>query len=211
MDIHCFSVNPFYENTYLFWTDPEQAVLIDPGFYTPVEEQQFLIFLENHGLTLSELILTHAHVDHIFGLSFIQKNFGLKPRLHASEMAIYKSANTVSGMYGLRQFDYPEPGAHLSEGPGQTFGGIKFDVFFTPGHSPGSLSFYAPDHGVLFSGDVLFEGSIGRTDLPGGDYDTLIRSIRTQLLPLPGQTRVYSGHGGVTTIGQERVTNPFLN
>jgi len=210
MELHCFTVNLFYQNTYLFWEDPERAVIVDPGFYTVTERKNFQNFIEKHKLRLGELILTHAHIDHIFGLEFIYKEYGLKPRLHRSEMMVYSMAAQVSQMYGLESFSYPEVGDWLEEGGQQFFGGIEFDVYFTPGHSPGSLSFHSSENKLLLSGDVLFEGSIGRTDLPGGDHETLIKSIKEKLLPLPEQTKVYSGHGGITTIGQEKLTNPFL-
>lgn len=210
MELHCFTVNPFYQNTYLFWEDPDRAVIVDPGFYTSTERVDFQNFLSSHGLKLSEVILTHAHIDHIFGLEFVFKEFGLKPRMNRNEMMTYSMAVQVSQMYGLEVFKYPEVGDWIDEGSKQNFGGVEFDVYFTPGHSPGSLSFHSSKNQLLLSGDVLFEGSIGRTDLPGGDHGTLIRSIKEKLLPLPHQTKVYSGHGGITTIGQEKLTNPFL-
>ncbi|MBK7811492.1 MAG: MBL fold metallo-hydrolase [Saprospiraceae bacterium] len=211
MNIHCFVVNPFSENSYIFWDDPTKAVLIDPGFYTTEENAECIAFIEDNKLIISEIILTHAHIDHVFGLEFLHQKWGISPRLHPKELLVYQSAAQVSQMYGIKIFKYPTPMIDMEEGKNRMIGGIQFDVLFTPGHSPGSVSYFAPDHGVVFSGDALFEGSIGRTDLPGGDYDTLIKSIKSELMTLPNSTKVYSGHGGITNIGQEKLSNPFLH
>lgn len=211
MNIQCFCVNPFYENTYLIWENPAHAVILDPGFYTPSEETEFLDFLDSRKLELKEIWLTHAHIDHIFGLEFLYKHFNLLPQMHQLEEFNYMSADQVCQLYGLKKFEMPLPDCSIGSKNHCTAGQLEFEILFTPGHSSGSISFYCPKEEVIFSGDVLFEGSIGRTDLPGGDYSTLIQSIQNKLLTLPSETQVYSGHGGVTTIGQEKATNPFLS
>ncbi|MBK9270661.1 MAG: MBL fold metallo-hydrolase [Saprospiraceae bacterium] len=211
MDIHCFVVNPFAENTFLVWDKPSDAIIIDPGFYQEDEQTEFLNFIAANKLTVKHILLTHAHIDHIFGLEFLFQHLGIRPRLHPSELLVYQSAAQVSQMYGLKIFNYPSADADIIAGSELTLGNIQWKVLFTPGHSPGSVSYYVKEESVVFSGDVLFEGSIGRTDLPGSNYDTLIHSIQTNLLNLPNETRVYSGHGPVTTIGQEKLTNPFLS
>lgn len=210
MQFHCFVTNPFYENTYLLWDSNNIAVVIDPGFYSKDEEEIFLNFIRSKNLKLQGFLLTHAHIDHIFGSNFIYRNFGLLPRMNRKEEMIYRSAPVVAKMYGLNEFEYPEPGEYIIEDTNINIGEMNFEVLFTPGHSPGSLSFYQSDKNYVISGDCLFDGSIGRTDLPGGDYNTLIHSIKTTLLNLPENTTVYSGHGQSTTIRKEKVTNPFL-
>ncbi|MBK9716514.1 MAG: MBL fold metallo-hydrolase [Saprospiraceae bacterium] len=210
MEIHCFTVNPFSENSYLIWSESKKAIVIDPGFYTQAEQYAFKEFILENGLQLEKVVLTHAHIDHIFGLEFIFKEFGLQPWMNLYEKPVYLAGGQISQMYGMNVFNYPEPGGWIDEQLEYPLADLNFEVLFTPGHSPGSISFYNKEHGVLFSGDVLFEGSIGRTDLPGGDHKTLISSIQKKLLILPHSTKVYSGHGGITTIGQEKMCNPFL-
>ncbi|MEP7195596.1 MAG: MBL fold metallo-hydrolase [Saprospiraceae bacterium] len=210
MHIQCFTTNPFFENSYLIWDDNLQGIIIDPGFYTPEEEHSFLDFVNNKGIQMKDCWLTHAHIDHIFGCNFIYKQYGIKPRMHANEEFIYQSANQVLTMYGLNNFEFPSLGEFIHEAEELRLGKHLFATLFTPGHSPGSSSFYCEEQNLIFSGDVLFEGSIGRTDLPGGDHNTLINSIKFSLMHLPNSTVVYSGHGGLTSIGQEKLTNPFL-
>jgi hydroxyacylglutathione hydrolase len=210
MQIKTFVFNPFSENTYLVWNEPEEAIIIDPGMSSPEEEVEFNAHLQDNKLRIKHCILTHAHIDHILGCDWIFKQFGLKPIMHPEEQIVYKSGKQVALMYGVGAIELPEYFLFGVDDEELSFGSVRFKMYFTPGHSPGSLSFYSEEDKVLFSGDVLFEGSIGRTDLPGGDFDTLINSIKTQLLPLPNETKVYSGHGGMTTIGQEKLTNPFL-
>ncbi|MEO6190665.1 MAG: MBL fold metallo-hydrolase [Saprospiraceae bacterium] len=210
MHIQCFTTNPFSENSYLIWDDSLQAAIIDPGFYTKDDEVQFTQFLQSNKLELKELILTHAHIDHIFGCEFLFKEFGLRPRMHPKEEIVYQSADQICKMYDLKLFNFPAIGAPLVENTIYRIGDMSFKILFTPGHSPGSISLHDEVNSIIISGDVLFDGSIGRTDLPGGDHNTLIKSIKSQLLILPSHTRVYSGHGGITSIGQEKMSNPFL-
>lgn len=210
MEIKCFTVNPFYENTYLIWDKQGVAAVIDPGFYSKSEWHSFTSFISDQTLILSDVLLTHAHLDHIFGCEEIYRDFGLRPRMHQDEIAVYHSANQVAGMYGLNRFEYPPAGDLLTNAEALQIGQLQLKVLYTPGHSPGGISLYCEAAGLVFSGDALFEGSIGRTDLPGGNMEILQSSIRSQLFTLPSETVVYSGHGGVTVIGQEILTNPFL-
>lgn len=210
MQIKTFVFNPFSENTYLIWNEADEAVIIDPGMSNTDEEMEFRSFLVNNDLQLKHCILTHAHIDHIMGCQWIYDQFGLKPIMHQQETIVYDSGKQVAMMYGIGAIDLPEYNLFDLNQSHVQLGSIVFKMYFTPGHSPGSISYYSEEDQVVFSGDVLFEGSIGRTDLPGGDFNTLIHSIKTKLLPLANETRVYSGHGGITTIGQEKLTNPFL-
>jgi hydroxyacylglutathione hydrolase len=180
------------------------AVIIDPG----EEPAMFLAELDTRGWALRAVWLTHAHIDHIVGVAAVQRATGAPIHLHPLDRPIYDALPQFGGWIGLELDPPPAPNVELRPGALLRVGGFEFEVRFTPGHSPGSVSFVGP--GMVFSGDVLFNGSIGRTDLPGGDFATLMSSIQTQLLSLPDSTVVYSGHGPDTTIGIERLTNPFL-
>jgi len=181
-----------------------EAVIIDPG----EEPAMFLAELDTRAWALRAVWLTHAHIDHIVGVGAVQRATGAPIHLHPLDRPIYDALPQFGGWIGLQLEPPPPPNVELHPGAKVRVGGFEFGVRFTPGHSPGSVSFVGP--GMVFSGDVLFNGSIGRTDLPGGDFATLMNSIQTQLLSLPDSTVVYSGHGPDTTIGIERLTNPFL-
>jgi hydroxyacylglutathione hydrolase len=181
-----------------------EAVIIDPG----EESAMFLAELDTRAWALRAVWLTHAHIDHIVGVGAVQGATGAPIHLHPLDRPIYDALPQFGGWIGLQLAPPPPPNVELLAGVKLPVGGFEFEVRFTPGHSPGSVSFVGD--GMVFSGDVLFNGSIGRTDLPGGDFATLMSSIQTQLLSLPDSTVVYSGHGPDTTVGIERLTNPFL-
>jgi len=210
MTIKQFVFSPFSENTYVLYDETKEAIIIDPGCYEQHERDELEDFISNEGLKPVRLILTHAHLDHIFGNKFVFDKYGLLPEMHKGELPVLQSAVTVAAKYGVPMEASPEPKIFLTEGDKITFGNSVLDSFFTPGHSPASLSFYCEKDGFVIAGDTLFNGSIGRTDLPGGDMETLLTSIRTQLLTLPDNTIVYSGHGPATSVKVERVMNPFL-
>ena len=195
----------FMENCYLV-ADAEQgeAVLIDPG----EEAERFLQVLSHHGWRLTAIWLTHAHVDHIMGVAAVRASHEVPTWLHPLDRPLYDALPQQGQWMGLRLAAPPAPTHDLAAGVPLRVGGLSFDVRHVPGHSPGSVAFVG--HGVAFVGDVLFSGSVGRTDLPGGDGSALLASIRRELLMLPDSTVVYSGHGPATTIGSERETNPFL-
>ena len=195
----------FAENCYLVADRVRrQAVLIDPG----EEPTLFLAELDTRALSLSAIWLTHAHVDHIMGVGAVQGATGAPIYLHPADRPLYDALPSQGEWMGFKLEPLPPPDHELQAGQTVRVGRFEFDVRHTPGHSPGSVSFVG--HGVIFGGDVLFSGSIGRTDLPGGDFGTLIASIQTSFLSLPDSTTVLSGHGPETTIGVERMTNPFL-
>jgi len=181
-----------------------QAALIDPG----EEWERFLAALDAEAARLTAIWLTHAHIDHILGVGEVHAATGAPIWLHPADRALYESLPEQGRWFGLRAAPPPVPTQALAHGQRLTVGRAALEVRHTPGHSPGSVSLVG--EGVVFSGDALFAGSIGRTDLPGGDYPTLIASIRRELLSLDDTTRVLSGHGPETTIGEERRTNPFL-
>jgi glyoxylase-like metal-dependent hydrolase (beta-lactamase superfamily II) len=203
--IVCLPNGQFQENCYLV-ADPEtgEAAMVDPG----EDSDAFLAELDRRGWRLTAIWLTHAHLDHVVGVGAVHQATGAPIWLHPADRPLYQQMPQQGLWFGMRLPPPPPPQHELADGQQLRVGGVSFAVVETPGHSPGSVSLVGP--GVVLSGDALFAGSIGRTDLPGGDYPTLIRSIRDRLLTLPDDTVVLSGHGPETTIGRERATNPFL-
>jgi len=205
-----FTFNPFQQNSYLIYDEEGTAYLIDAGNSTSSEHEQLKKFIEDRKLSLKRFLLTHAHIDHIMGARFILDTYGLLPEVHEKELFFIDRMPQSAAMYGLSCDPAPRPEKFISGGDKIILGKYEFDCIFTPGHSPGSISFYNKENKLLISGDVLFYGSIGRSDLPMGDHEALIKSIREQLLVLGDDVKVYSGHGPSTTIGSERLNNPFL-
>lgn len=208
--IHQLTYGPFAENTYLIADDDGNALVIDPGMYFPEENARMFEYLNAQQLRPVRLVLTHAHLDHVFGVNWFHKNHNLTPEVNAEDKLLYDNAQAVAMQYGLSMEPLVAANVGLEADSVFEFGGSTFRILFAPGHSPGSVCFYNAEEKYVIGGDVLFQGSIGRTDLPGGDYDTLITSIKTQVLTLPDDVLVYSGHGPLTTIGQERISNPYL-
>ena len=203
--------NGFQENTYVVYDATKECIIIDPGCYTIKEKKHLVQYIENLGLNPVRLVNTHCHLDHVFGNAHIAKTYNLGLEIHKKEVPVLDAVGTVSEMYGFHDYEKsPEPSVFLSEGDLIEFGTSSLKCLFTPGHSPGSLSFYCKESNFVIAGDALFYGSIGRTDLPGGDFGTLIASIKSELLTLPDKTIVYSGHGQKTRIDFERDHNPFL-
>lgn len=211
--VHTFVFNPFSENTYLVYDESLECLIIDPGCYTAAERQQLSDFIAQKQLKPVRLINTHCHIDHVFGNRYVADTYGLELEIHEGEIPVLEAVPVVAQMYGIpniQQSPDPSPAHFLREGEQITFGNSKLDILLTPGHSPASLSFYCASANFVLGGDVLFQGSIGRTDLPGGDYKTLMQSIEDSFMSLPDQTTVYSGHGAATTVGAERKSNPFI-
>jgi glyoxylase-like metal-dependent hydrolase (beta-lactamase superfamily II) len=195
----------FAENCYLVAdTRTREAVIVDPG----EEPAMFLAELDTRAWSLKGIWLTHAHIDHVLGIPAVRARHDVPILLHPEDRSLYQHADRQAEWFGIRLEPLPDPDHSLTHGETVAVGGFDFDVRHTPGHSPGSVSFVG--QGVVLSGDALFAGSIGRTDLPGGDLATLLLSIQRQLLTLPDSTEVLSGHGPRTTVGVERLTNPFL-
>lgn len=207
----CLTFNPFQENTYLLYDDTKACAIIDPGCLDAAEKTQLRNAIERLGLKPARLLNTHCHLDHIFGNRFVAEQYDLALEIHAGEIPVLERAPQAAMLYGV---PYPEmspaPSHLLEEGDIVQFGNTRLEVILAPGHSPASLCFFCREHNFLIAGDVLFYGSIGRTDLPGGDYNTLIKSIMQKLLPLGDEVQVYPGHGPSTNIGFERLNNPFL-
>ncbi|MCB0576217.1 MAG: MBL fold metallo-hydrolase [Saprospiraceae bacterium] len=209
--VEVFELNPFAENTLVVYDDTGECAIFDPGCYS-VEEQELLSrFVSEKGLRPVRLINTHCHLDHVFGNAFAARNWGLELEIHRGELPLLEHFPQICQMYGIPFRDTPPaPGHFIEDGDIVTFGNTRLEVMLTPGHSPASISFYCAADAFVIAGDVLFYESIGRTDLPGGDFDTLLHSIRTRLFPLPDATLVYPGHGPTTTIRHEKEYNPFL-
>jgi glyoxylase-like metal-dependent hydrolase (beta-lactamase superfamily II) len=211
MNIKTFVFNPFQENTYVVYDDSREAAIIDAGNLFPNENEALQSFIASNNLTLKRSVNTHLHLDHQFGNDFVSETFHVLPEAHkADEFFIDKLPETMQ-KYGFPSFVKAQHlGNYLDESDTIAFGNTKLQIIHAPGHSPGSLCFYHEKEGVLFSGDVLFERSIGRTDLEQGDHATLINAIRKKLFALPDSTVVYPGHGDTTTIGYEKENNPYL-
>ncbi|MBV8255018.1 MAG: MBL fold metallo-hydrolase [Chitinophaga sp.] len=210
IELHHFTFSPLQENTYLLINEKKECIIIDPGCYFQDERKEILQYIQTQGLIVTRLLNTHCHLDHIFGNKLVSDTYKVRPEIHPNEQTILDLSQQAGAMYNLPFEPSPMPGRYLEEGEIITFGDNSLKVLLTPGHSPGSVSFYCEAQKFVIAGDVLFYQSIGRTDLPGGDHQTLLNSIRTQLFVLPDDVKVYSGHGPATYIGAEKKNNPFL-
>ena len=211
LKVHSITFNPFEENTYFISSDNGECMIIDPGCFDEIERMELMDYIKENNLKPVRLINTHCHIDHILGNAFVAKEFNLGLEMHEGELPVLQAGMTIAGMYGIPYNPSPSPKAFLKEGDEINFDGSLLRVLFTPGHSPASTCLYNEEDKWIIAGDVLFYESIGRTDLPGGNHNALINSIKTQLFSLPDDTIVYPGHGQETTIGHERKYNPFLS
>lgn len=209
MTVQSFTFNPFQENTYVIYDETRNAAIVDPGCYDPAEQRQLDQFIIQHNLVVKYLLNTHCHIDHVLGNSHVLEKYKVPFLIHQKEEALLRAVKTYSSNYGFQLYHEALPTGYFTEGDKIAFGKTELEVILLPGHSPGHVGFYHRTEKVILSGDVLFEGSIGRTDLPGGDFNTLIDSIHKKLFVLPDDVIVYSGHGNTTTIGEEKSTNPF--
>ena len=211
LNIRHFVFNPFQERTYVVWDGSRKGAVIDPGFMDEREEMQFFSFLRSQEIDLRAVLLTHAHIDHIYGVPACLREFpGIKAFLSPEDRFIKDHSDEMADMMRMPRPDRLWKTEDIYDGQILRIGELELEVIATPGHSPGGVCFYDAKDGDLFSGDTLFSGSIGRTDLPGGDYDKIITSITEKLAGLDGAVRVHPGHGWDTTIGTERLCNPFL-
>ncbi len=207
--VEIFQFNPFQENTYVVYDETGEAAVIDAGCYGRSEEQELASFIGSKGLTVKALINTHSHLDHVLGAYFVKDRYKIPLLIHRLDEQTLRMGKVASVMYGIDHYAEVTADGFLDERIPFRFGKQAFDVLFLPGHAPGHVGFYHPQQKVLFGGDVLFHRSIGRTDLPGGDYDTLIDSIHDKIFTLPDDVVVYPGHGSSTTVGEEKAENPF--
>ncbi len=206
-----FVFNPFQENTYVIYNDKKQCWIVDPGMSNEVETNHFNSYIADNKLVPQAIINTHTHLDHIFGVAAVKDKYHVPFGIHELDLPVLNGAAGSAMLFGFDFKNAPEPDFFISEQKILPIGDDdELEILLVPGHSPGSIAFYSPSAGWVIAGDALFSGSIGRTDLPGGNHNQLITSIRTQLFKLPESTIVYSGHGPSTTIGIEQKTNPFL-
>ena len=205
-----FEFNPFQVNTYILSDDTGEAVIIDAACSTPKEEEILSDYIEKQDLTPKILINTHGHVDHLLGAHHVSRKYNASFRMHTDDKPLLERAREQAAMFGLELDEIPSLESGLKDGDGVGFGDSLLKVLHVPGHSPGGIVLYSPVNKFIIAGDVLFSGSIGRTDLPGGDYDTLLQGITNKLMVLPDDVTVYPGHGPATTIGEEKNNNPFL-
>lgn len=210
MIVTSFTFNPFSENTYLLHDETKECVIVDPGCYDKKEQQILTSFVEKQGLQVVKLVNTHCHIDHVLGNKFIADTYQVPLAIHEADLPTLRAIPVYAPNYGFTRYEEVLPAAYLKEGDSLCFGHTALKILFTPGHAPGHVVFYHEATQTVIGGDVLFQRSIGRTDLPGGDYETLIQSIRTKLFTLPDTVTVYPGHGPSTTIGEEKKLNPFL-
>lgn len=205
-----FVFNAFQENTYVIYNDEKQCWIVDPGMYEADELHSFFTFIEENKLEPQAIINTHTHLDHIFGVPALIDKYKIRFGMHELDKPVLDGAAGSAMLFGFDFRDIPQPSFYISENEAMMLGDDAIEVRLVPGHSPGSIVFYYPQGKWAISGDTLFSGSIGRSDLPGGNHDQLLKSIREQLFTLPEETTVYNGHGPSTTIGHEKATNPFF-
>ncbi|MBR5639062.1 MAG: MBL fold metallo-hydrolase [Muribaculaceae bacterium] len=212
MKISRFTMNPFGMNCYILWSVPGgECIVIDPGMMLDSEREMITSFIDGNNLILKHILLTHCHVDHACGATWLAQHYGVEIEAGAKEAIIAENMPIQVQRFGLKIDSSPLIiDKILSEGDIITLAGEDIRVLETPGHSPGSLSFYLPDSSVLLAGDVIFQSSIGRTDLLGGSFTQLIDTIKTKILTLPGDTVIASGHGDTTTVADEKIYNPYI-
>lgn len=209
LQVRSFVFNPFQENTFVLYDETKECAIIDPGCADEKENSQLREFIKKEDLRVKLLLNTHCHIDHVLGNRFVKDTYKVNLLIHRTEEPILKAAEVYAPNYGFYGYQHEPADAWLEEGDVLMIGNQTFEVLFVPGHSPGHVAFYSEKNRILISGDVLFYNSIGRTDLPGGDRQTLLNSIHTKLFTLPDHVKVYPGHGPETTIGFEKKTNPF--
>ncbi len=209
MTIKEFVFNPFMENTYLLIDDEKNTIVIDPGCYEQYEKEEISEFIVQEQLQIKLIFNTHCHIDHVLGNAFFKEKYGVELWIPKGEKQVLDSVSSYAPMWGITNYQDAKPDV-LFEGDQLKVGKMNFEVLLCPGHSPGHLVLFDSSAGKIIGGDVLFRESIGRTDLPGGNHDQLLRNIKEQLFTLPDDVEVFPGHGGRTTIGHEKVYNPFL-
>jgi glyoxylase-like metal-dependent hydrolase (beta-lactamase superfamily II) len=208
VSVRVFCFNAFSENTFLIESN-SSCIVVDPGCYESSEYKELTDYIEAHHLTPQSIINTHCHIDHVLGVDYLKHHYNIPFIIGEKELPVLHSAKLIAPVYGFNMFKEPDHDRLLTEGEEIVVGDSSWSVLDVPGHSPGHIALYEAHSKICLAGDVLFLNSIGRTDLPGGDYDTLINSIRTKLFVLPDDVVVYPGHGPETTIGEEKINNPF--
>ena len=208
LKVKSFTFNPFEENTYVL-SFGEEAVVIDPGNSNRQESSLLEQYIHVENLKVKFLLNTHCHIDHVLGNYHVKDKYKCPFLIHEADLPVLRAVKVYAPNYGFPSYTECLPDSFLKEDDEVVIGNVKAKVLFLPGHAPGHIAFYFENEKKIFSGDVLFRSSIGRTDLPGGDFDTLIESIHQKLFTLPDDVTVYSGHGPITTLGEEKISNPF--
>ena len=207
--IQSFVFGPFMENTYILSDETGESVIIDPGCYDRGEKDTITGYVSTNNLKVVKLLNTHCHIDHVLGNDFIKEKYQVTLASHEKEAPLLKAVKTYAPNYGFPNYSEAEIDEFIDENDTVKFGQTQLEILFVPGHSPGHIAFYNREQKFCIGGDVLFQGSIGRTDLPGGDFNTFIQSIHQKLFSLDNDVTVYCGHGPSTTIGEEKKSNPF--
>lgn len=211
MHIHSFTFNPLQENTYLLWDEnSSEAAIVDAGNYNSTENAILKSFIEQHELKPVYLLGTHAHIDHVFGNWFVKQTWNVPYLLHKDGIPMFHRSEQMAALWGLNYTPSPMPDQHIEHLQNITLGNSELEIRLVPGHAPGHVIFINHADRWVVGGDTLFKGSIGRTDLPGGDHELLLQKIREEMFVLPDDYVVYSGHGPETHIGFERLHNPFF-
>ena len=208
--IEKFVFNTFMVNTYLLYDETGECMVIDAACWEPAEQEEIRSFLSRNNLNLVRNLNTHCHIDHVLGNNFIAEEYGIYPEYHKNSLPFFHTLKEIGSSFGFAVTQVPDPKRFLEDGEIICWGNSQLKVLFTPGHAEGSVCFYNVDQDFVITGDVLFKDTIGRTDLPSGDFNQLMTSIKTRLFTLPLQTIVYPGHGPETSIGYEMENNPFI-
>lgn len=211
INIQSFTFNALQENTYLLFDETKACIVIDPGCYDREEQQEVTDFISANKLEIQFILNTHCHVDHVLGNFFLKQKYGVKLGIHKTEEAILRAVKVYAPTYGFMRYQETSADFFLEENTDIEFGASTLRIIFVPGHSPGHIAFYSDKQKFCIAGDVIFYRSIGRSDLPGGNHNTLIKSIKENILVLDDAVKIYPGHGPATTVGEERKYNPFLN
>ncbi len=209
IQIQAFTFNPFSENTYVLYDETREAVIIDPGCYEKAEQEELTEFVSGKKLIIKLLLNTHCHIDHVLGNEFVKRIYKIPLLIHPFEAPVLKSVKVYAPNYGFPNYHEASPDGELNESASVQFGNSTLNVIFLPGHSPGHVGFDSSHQKFVIGGDVLFYHSVGRTDLPGGNTETLLDSIQHKLFLLPDDVTVYPGHGPATTLGEEKMHNPY--
>jgi hydroxyacylglutathione hydrolase len=207
--IKTLTFNPLQENTYVVYDDEGACMIVDPGCYDPSEQQELADYIKKNNLSVQLLVNTHGHIDHVLGNYFVKEIYKVPFEIFHLDLPTLQSVAAYASNYGFNKYAPATPDRLLKLDDKIVVGTMEFDILFVPGHAPGHIAFVNTEEKICLSGDVLFRNSIGRSDLPGGNYDTLIKSIHEQLFALPDDTVVFPGHGPTTTIKFEKKNNPF--
>lgn len=210
IQIHRLTFNSFMVNSYFLYDETKECIAVDAACYDPSEKQEIIEFLEKNKLKLTRHINTHCHIDHVLGNQFIAETFKIHPEYHKASIPFFFTAREIGISFGYRLEQIPDARGYLEDGEEVKFGNSSIKVLYTPGHAEGSICLYDKERGFIITGDVLFKDTIGRTDLPGSNFDTLMDNIKNKLFSLPDDTVVYPGHGPETSIGYEKMNNPFI-